>query len=186
IGWAAEYTPPTTPLEKQLATLWQELLQVERIGIHDNFFSLGGHSLLAMQMISALRQQSGKEIPLRLLFDAPTIAGLAQALQRLGESPTLESIPPRPATVLPPLSYAQQRLWFLEQLAPQANASYNVPIHLAIEGPLDIEALTYSFNQVLQRHESLRTRYRVTEDEVPYQEIVPYTAVALPLTDLSH
>ncbi len=185
IARSATYAPPGTPLEKQLVALWQELLQVAQIGIHDNFFSLGGHSLLAMQMISALRQQLGKEIPLRLLFDAPTIAELAHALHRL-EDQVMERIPLRPFTDHLPLSFAQQRLWFLEQLNPQANASYNVPIHLGIAGPLDLDALTYSFNQLLARHESLRTRYLLGTDETPYQEIVPYTAVALPFTDLSH
>jgi amino acid adenylation domain-containing protein len=185
VARSAAYEPPSTPLEKQLVSLWQVLLQVEPIGIHDNFFSLGGHSLLAMQLISALRQQLDKEIPLRLLFDAPTIAELAYALHRL-EDQVMERIPLRPFTNNLPLSFAQQRLWFLEQLNPQANASYNVPIHLGIVGPLDLTALTNSFNQLLARHESLRTRYRLGADETPYQEIVPFTAVALPLTDLSH
>ncbi|MCB8981032.1 MAG: amino acid adenylation domain-containing protein, partial [Ardenticatenaceae bacterium] len=179
------YAPPTSPLEKQLVALWQDLLQVEQVGIHDNFFEMGGHSLLAMQMISALRQQLDKEIPLRLLFDAPTIAELAHDLHRLDDLEVMERIPLRPFTDQLPLSFAQQRLWFLEQLNAQANPSYNVPIHLAVAGPLDIEALSYSFNQLLERHESLRTRYFLGEDEIPYQEIEPYTAVSLPFTDLS-
>ncbi len=185
IARSAAYAPPNTPLEKQLVALWQELLQVEQIGIHDNFFSLGGHSLLAMQLISALRQQLDKDVPLRLLFDAPTIAELAHDLHRL-EGQVMEHIPVRPFTNNLPLSFAQQRLWFLERLNPQANASYNVPIHLGVTGPLDRNALTNSFNRLLERHESLRTRYYLGEDETPYQEIVPFTAVTLPFTDFSH
>ena len=180
------YAPPRTPLEKRLVALWENLLQMDEIGIHDNFFSLGGHSLLAVQLMTALRQQMGKELPLRLLFDAPTIAELAHELEKVSELANLERIPQRTAEGPLPLSFAQQRLWFISEMNPQANVSYNVPIHLEIEGPLDLEALEYSFNQLLQRHESLRTRYPLTEEEMPYQKIEAYTAVSLPITDLTN
>ena len=179
------YAPPGTPLEKSLVTLWEEILQVPQIGIHDDFFALGGHSLLAMQLISALRQRLDKEVPLRLLFDAATIAELAHDLETLDEAETMKHIPKRTEDKPLPLSFAQQRLWFIEQMNPQADASYNVPIHLEIQGPLDIAALEYSFNQLVQRHESLRTRYVLGDDEIPHQEIMPFTAVSLPFTDLT-
>ncbi|MAT97566.1 MAG: hypothetical protein CL608_10525 [Anaerolineaceae bacterium] len=186
ISREAAYAPPSTPLEKRLVALWENLLQMEEIGIHDNFFSLGGHSLLAVQLMTALRQQMGKELPLRLLFDAPTIAELAHELEKVSDLANLEPIPKRTDDGPLPLSFAQRRLWFISEMNPQANVSYNVPIHLEIEGPLDLEALEYSFNQLLQRHESLRTRYPLSNDEMPAQEVLAYTAVTLPITDLAN
>ncbi len=185
ISRVADYTPPRTPLEKRLVDLWENLLQVEEIGIHENFFSLGGHSLLAVQLITALRQQLDKDVPLRLLFDAPTIAELAYKLQKISDLADLERIPTRTDEAPLPLSFAQQRLWFISEMNPQASASYNVPIHLEIKGELDLEALEYSFNQLLQRHEIFRTRYPLSDEEAPFQEILPYTAVPLPLTNLA-
>ncbi|MCA9945761.1 MAG: amino acid adenylation domain-containing protein, partial [Anaerolineales bacterium] len=185
ISRASEYAPPRTPMEERLVNLWSNLLKVSHIGIHDNFFSLGGHSLLAVQLITALRQQLDKDVPLRLLFDAPTIAELARELQKLNDLARLERIPKRGQADALPLSFAQQRLWFIAEMNPQTNANYNVPIHLEIDGPLDIPALEYSFNQLLQRHEILRTRYPLTEEEMPVQEILDFTAVSLPVTNLT-
>ncbi|MCZ7672438.1 MAG: amino acid adenylation domain-containing protein [Chloroflexi bacterium] len=180
-----EYVAPRTQTEQAMAEIWQNLLKVAEISIHDNFFELGGHSLLAAQLVSAMSRHFGKTIPLRLLFDAPTIVELTYQLQTLTDETTLEPIPKRPFSQPIPLSFAQQRLWFIEQMNSQANASYNIPIHFMIQGELDLAALEYSFNQLLQRHESLRTRYVVGDDEIPYQEIMPVTAVPLPFTDLS-
>ena len=195
------YVAPANPLEHLLVSLWQNVLRLERIGIHDNFFELGGHSLLATQVIARLRQLLEQEVALRLLFEHPTVSALSDHLlqilaqsgqleQRLGQlshatsDQALFSIPARSHTAdAYALSFAQQRLWFLEQLAP-GGSSYHIPAALRLHGPLNLAALDHSFQQIVQRHEALRTTF-AQHAEHPVQRITPSLTLRLPLIDLS-
>src|SRR6185436_117816 len=187
-AWVA----PRRPIEEILAGIWAGVLGVERIGIHDDFFALGGHSLLAVQALARSRHAFGVDLPLRALFEEPTIAGLAVRIERARsrdegrpEPPPLGPVPRDPATRLP-LSFAQQRLWFLQRLEP-ASAQYNVPTALGLTGPLRVEALTAALGEILRRHESLRTTFGSVEG-VPFQRVSPATACHLghlPVVDLA-
>ena len=161
---------PRTPQEEILALIWAEVLGVEQIGIYDNFFELGGHSLLATQVISRVRTAWAVEIPLRSLFEHPTIAGLAKSVELAQKQE--QSIPPLVAIARNqhlPLSFAQQRLWFLNALEPDS-AFYNIPIMVRLEGQLNQAALEQSLNEIIQRHEVLRTNF-ITLDGQPIQVI---------------
>ena len=136
---------PRTPTEEVLAGIWREVLGVERVGVHDDFFELGGHSLLATQVVVAHPQgASACELPLRTLFEAPTVAELAAADRRRPAAVAAEAWRRRwwrsRAACALPLSFAQQRLWFLDQLEP-GSAAYNIPAALRLRGALDVEAL---------------------------------------------
>ncbi|HEX8282851.1 MAG TPA: amino acid adenylation domain-containing protein [Pyrinomonadaceae bacterium] len=181
------YLAPRTPTEEMLAGVWGQLLGVERVGAGDNFFSLGGHSLLATQVMSRIRDTFGVEIALRELFEQPTLRALAdcvdasrQAASPVGEAPPLVRAARTDAL---PLSFAQQRLWFLEQLEPGGTA-YNIPVALRLSGALDADALEASLNDLIRRHETLRTTFRVVGNE-PAQVVAPFEPLALPLIDLS-
>jgi nonribosomal peptide synthetase DhbF len=165
---ATPYAAPRTPTEKILAGLWAETLHLQRVGIHDNFFELGGHSLMIVQLISMIRQQFMIDLPVDTLFQVSTIAGLAELLdQESGARPSLTPMP-RPARI--PLSFAQRRLWLMNQLA-DADPAYNMPLALRLSGVLDREALHEALGDLVQRHESLRTVYP-NEDGLPYQHIL--------------
>ncbi|HEY0601977.1 MAG TPA: condensation domain-containing protein, partial [Herpetosiphonaceae bacterium] len=176
---------PRTPQETQIADIWAEVLGVAQVGVHDNFFALGGHSLLATQVITRIRETCQIELPLRALFETPTVAGLAEQIaQRQPESSRLPALSRRPATTdALPLSFAQQRLWFLHQLDPQSTV-YHTPICVRLSGALDVDTLQRSLNTIIQRHEALRTAF-VLQDAQPVQAIVPQVALPLPLNDLS-
>ncbi|MGN8346995.1 condensation domain-containing protein, partial [Pseudomonas sp. SMV71] len=153
-----DYLAPQSEMEQQLAAIWQDVLKVERVGLNDNFFELGGHSLLATQMASRIRQVLGLNLQLRQLFED---ASLAACVAALAPSDGL-----RPASIPRiardearlPLSYAQQRQWFLWQMEPHS-AAYHIPAALRIRGTLDLDALRQSFAALVQRHESLRTTF---------------------------
>jgi len=164
-----EYEAPQGTIEETLAELWQTLLRVERVSRHDNFFELGGHSLLAVQMVSRLRAALNVELPLRSLFAAPTLLALAEVVQGAGAS-TMGRILPADRTQPLPLSLAQQRLWFLDQLDKAASAAYHMGAALRLRGRLDRSALQATLDGLVARHEILRTRF-VPVDGVPYQEI---------------
>jgi amino acid adenylation domain-containing protein len=181
LSTAIEYVPPKTPTEELLAQLWSEVLNKEQIGIRDNFFELGGHSLLATQLISRVREVFKVELPLRALFEQPTIGGLAQALQR-GERAASPIVPAERDEQRLPLSFAQQRLWFLAQLEGPS-ATYNMPMALRLTGDLDIAALPHCLAKIVQRHEVLRTHFAVV-DGVGVQIIASHLEVFLPLIDL--
>ncbi|WP_419789495.1 amino acid adenylation domain-containing protein [Pseudomonas edaphica] len=153
-AWVA----PVTELEQQVAAVWAQILGAERVGLTDHFFEMGGHSLLAMQVVSRLRHTLGREVPLKLVFEQPRLEGFAGALHALEgglgeEAPALVAVG-RDQPL--PLSYAQERQWFLWQLAPDS-AAYHIPSALRLRGRLDTAALQRSFDELVARHESLRT-----------------------------
>ena len=169
-----------------MAGIWSELLHVGQLRVADNFFELGGHSLLATQLISRLRTAFSLELPLRLLFDAPTVAGQARAIEEALKGGAEVTAPPLLALAERsrlPLSFAQQRLWFLDQLEP-GTATYNIPIGIRLSGRLDVEALERSISEVVRRHETLRTRF-VEEEGTAQQVIELAQAVVLPVIELS-
>ncbi|WP_164021073.1 amino acid adenylation domain-containing protein [Pyxidicoccus trucidator] len=183
-GEARDYEAPRTPTEERIASLWAQVLQVEKVGRQDDFFALGGHSLLATRVASRLRADLGVEVPLRALFEAPTVAALAARLDAgLRESPRQPPLRPVPREGALPLSFAQQRLWVVEQLTP-GSATYNNPAALRIDGALDVRALEQGLRTVVHRHEALRTTFH-EEGEVSVQRIHPHATLELPLTDLS-
>jgi len=159
-GARQAYAAPITPLEQVIAEIWGEVLALPRIGRHDDFFELGGHSLLGVQVISRLRRRTGRDIPLRALFEQSELSRFAL---RALEASTAERAPEPP--LLPvsrdavlPLSFAQQRLWFLWHIEPESGA-YNIPLALRARGELDRALLGRCFSQLVARHESLRTRF---------------------------
>ncbi|MET0399320.1 MAG: non-ribosomal peptide synthase/polyketide synthase [Longimicrobiaceae bacterium] len=187
---AGEYVAPRTPVEERVAAVWSEVLGTERVGAHDDFFALGGHSLLATRVVSRVREALGVELPLRALFEAPTVAGMAARLE--GAAPAAAAGPP-PVVPLPrdplprdplrplPLSFGQQRLWFIEQLEPDAGR-YNVVYPLRLRGRLDAAALRRALGEVARRHEVLRARFPAAGGE-PAQVVDPPAPVPLPAVD---
>ncbi|RKH40633.1 non-ribosomal peptide synthetase, partial [Corallococcus sp. AB050B] len=181
---SSDFIAPRNDTEAQLAALFAEVLRVERVGIRDDFFALGGHSLLATQVVSRVRAAFAVELPLRALFEAPTVEGLAPKLAgarsvALGAPPLRPS--PREGSL--PLSFAQQRLWLLDQLQP-GDISYNIPTALRLTGQLDVESLRHAFEALVDRHESLRTTLSA-EHEEPSQCIQPPSGWELPVIDLT-
>jgi amino acid adenylation domain-containing protein len=182
----SSFTAPRTLVEQRLAQIWAEVLHLTEVGIADNFFALGGHSLLVMQVMARVRKAFQIELPLRSLFESPTIAGLAQRVEtalRLGQNLPAPPIVPVSREHSLPLSFAQQRMWFLAQLEPDV-AVYNIPAAVRMSGSLNIAALERSFSEVVRRHEALRTTF-VAHDGIPAQVIHEAEAVAIPVLDLS-
>ncbi|MFT2020395.1 condensation domain-containing protein, partial [Streptomyces sp. 796.1] len=169
---------PRTPLEEVLCGVFAEVLGVESVSIDDDFFRLGGHSLLATRLVSRLRVVLGAEVPLRQVFETPTVEKLAEAVGAVsgsGVRRAVERIEPRPERI--PLSYAQQRLWFLHQFEGPS-ATYNVPVALRLSGSLDREALRLALGDVVARHESLRTTF--AEDAEGAYQIVRHSRAVVP------
>ncbi|HEV2147714.1 MAG TPA: non-ribosomal peptide synthase/polyketide synthase [Longimicrobiaceae bacterium] len=183
---AEDFVAPRTPAEEILAGIWGEVLRVERVGAEDDFFALGGHSLLATRVVSRVRQAFGVELPLRAIFEAPTVAGLAVRIGLLQAGGKGTQTPPlvrvardgSPA----PLSFAQQRLWFIDRLEP-GSAAYNMPFALRLRGRFDPAVLERSLTEIVRRHETLRTVFATVDGE-PVQVIRDAAPVALPVTDL--
>lgn len=180
-----DFVAPRTPIEEVLAGIWAEVLGIERVGINDNFFELRGHSLLATQVMSRVRDAFQLELPLRCLFETPTVAGLAEHIERSCRREQSLHVPP----LLPvsrdgdlPLSFAQQRLWFLEQLEP-GTPTYNIPAAVLLRGSLNVMALEQSLNEVVRRHAALRTTF-ATVDGQPVQRITPALTLTLRVIDL--
>jgi amino acid adenylation domain-containing protein len=179
-----EYAAPQGELETALAALWSELLGVERVGRHDHFFELGGHSLLAVQLTSRVREALGVELPLRDVFAQPTLQAQAACVAAAAAS-TMGAILPADRSAPLPLSWAQQRLWFLDRLDSAAGAAYHMPGGLRLQGQLDVAALHAALDRVVARHESMRTTFAL-EGDMPVQRIAPATAgFALTKLDLS-
>jgi amino acid adenylation domain-containing protein/non-ribosomal peptide synthase protein (TIGR01720 family) len=180
------YTPPRTPPEEILAGGWAKVLGLERVGIHDNFFDLGGHSLLATQLISRVREAFHVEVALRTLFEKPTVAAMAEAIEeRLRAGRKVEAPPIEPAgrDGSLPLSFAQQRLWFLDQLEP-GSAAYNVPLAMRLTGELKQEVLERTLSEIVRRHEMLRTSFEMSHGR-PAQVVHPARPLKLALADVS-
>ncbi|MFN8596436.1 MAG: amino acid adenylation domain-containing protein [Anaerolineae bacterium] len=186
--WSAtvsEYAAPRTPVEEIIAGIWSQVLNNKRIGLHDNFFDLGGHSLLATQVVSRLRDMFQIELPLRDLFEASTVAELARRVEALLRGMHTPIEPLQPSGLLNharPLSFAQQRLWFLDQLEP-GSPVYNVAAAIRLTGPLDVTALQRSLAAVVQRHEVLRATFPARDGQA-YIDVASAMDVTLPITDL--
>ena len=180
------YVAPRTPTEEALATIWCDLLNLKQVGVHNNFFELGGHSLLATQLMSRVRNIFQIEIAVRSVFEAPTIADLAKYIDAdlsEGKSATAPSIVPVARGQQLALSFAQESLWVIDQLNPES-AVYNIPLLLWLDGTLDAAALVRALEEVVRRHEALRTRFEVVADR-PVQVVAPMTSVEMPVIDLS-
>ncbi|MFN6534911.1 MAG: amino acid adenylation domain-containing protein [Nostoc sp. EkiNYC01] len=179
-----KFVAPQTAMEKQLVTIWMEVLGLQQIGINDNFFELGGHSLLATQVISRINKNLDIELPIRRIFELPTIAKLAKNLE--GKQLDINSLPPiervSPNKELP-LSFAQKRLWFLEQLE-RGSYTYNMPAAVYLNGRLDIDALEQTFKELLHRQEVLRTSFKKVNGN-PVQIIASSVPISVPIIDLS-
>jgi len=193
------FTAARNEIEHRIAEVWKSVLGIEAIGVYDDFWELGGHSLLATQVVSRLKETFHIPLPLRALFEMPTIEKLAEETARLLMrsansgilSQSLGSSELQTAAILRvdregklALSYGQQRLWFISQLEPE-NVGYNIPVAVRIAGPLDLESLEGTLREIVRRHESLRTRF-VSVNGEPRQIIDTSIAVELPVTELSH
>ncbi|MBW4497711.1 MAG: amino acid adenylation domain-containing protein [Oscillatoria princeps RMCB-10] len=179
---------PRTPIEEMLASIWADVLRIELVGVHHNFFELGGHSLLTIQVISRVRDILAVELPLRNFFEAPTIAEFAELIENsLKNGQSVETLPllsiPRSKSI--PLSFAQARLWFLDQLQPNSSL-YNIPLALRLSGQLNIAALQSSINEIIQRHEAFRTNFTTGEEGQPVQIIASTLNLKLLVVDLLH
>jgi amino acid adenylation domain-containing protein len=179
-------TGERTPGEEVIAGIWAEVLRLDQVEVHENFFDLGGHSLLATQVVSRVRQAFQIDLPLRAMFETPTVAALARQVEVLKrqargfEAPALKPVGRNQPL---PLSFSQQRLWFLDKLEPN-NPNYNVPYVVRLKGNLEVTALETALNEIVGRHESLRTSFSSVKGE-PVQVIVPSLKLSIATTDLS-
>ncbi|WP_240528921.1 non-ribosomal peptide synthetase, partial [Streptomyces humi] len=183
-GLEGAYLLPATATEELLAGIWAQVLGVDRVGALDGFFDLGGHSLLATQIVSRVREVFAVEIPLAALFDQPTVRGLAAVIDGAGRGSVLPPVTPADRDRPLPLSFAQQRLWFLDQLEP-GSVEYNLPTPMRWRHAVDVSALGAALGALIARHEVLRTRLVTDTEGVPHQVIDPPSAFPLPVVDVS-
>jgi amino acid adenylation domain-containing protein/non-ribosomal peptide synthase protein (TIGR01720 family) len=176
---AADHVEPRTPLEATVAEIWADVLGVDRVGAHDNYFALGGDSILSIQVVSRLRDALGVDVRPLTLFTHSTVEALAAALGDRAAEP----IPAAPDGDDAPLSFAQQRLWFLHQYEP-GSTEYSVPLAARLRGPLDLDALSAAMTALVARHESLRTVCREVDGR-GVQRVHEPTEVRLPVVDLA-
>ena len=177
---------PRNPIEEILAAIWADVFGREQVGIHDRFADLGGHSLLAIQIIARARDAFQVQIALRAIFEAPTVASLAErvaAMQLEDEGLAAPPIVAVPRGGELPLSFAQERLWFLDRLEPDTS-TYNVPSGLRLRGPVDAGALERALREIIRRHESLRTTFALGASGTPVQVIHDELPFELPIEDL--
>ncbi|MDB9402876.1 amino acid adenylation domain-containing protein, partial [Microcystis sp. CS-574] len=182
-----EYIAPRNPIEEKMAQIWAEVLKLKRVSIEDNFFELGGHSLLATQVISRLQETFEIVLPLRYLFESPTIAQLSAVILKelqTGLGLKLPSIVPVNREYDIPLSWAQERLWFVNQLEGESGA-YTIDLTMRLRGNLNIKALEKAFQAIIQRHEPLRTQFKL-KDNKPIQAIDPNVTFTLPVVNLQN
>jgi amino acid adenylation domain-containing protein len=183
------YLLSRTPVEEMVVGIFEEVLRLDRVGIHDNFFEIGGHSLSATQVISRVRDRLGVEIGVKSVFEEPTAGGLGRKIEEAMKAGEKDEAPPLvrveregQGDVRLPLSFAQQRLWFIDRLEP-GNTAYNIPGAVRLERKLDLEVLERVINEIVRRHETLRTRFE--EDEgVPVQVIDEWKPRKLEVIDL--
>ncbi|HEY2963721.1 MAG TPA: amino acid adenylation domain-containing protein, partial [Pyrinomonadaceae bacterium] len=179
------FVAPPTLIEEALAAIWRQVLNLDQINSNDNFFWLGGHSLLATRIVSRIRESFQIELPVRSLFESPTLMEMSQRIEsvmRSGSSMAAPAIKPMPDDGEIPLSFAQQRLWFLNQLMPGSNA-YNLPAEMVIDAQVNVGAFQQVLSEVMRRHEALRTTFALVGNQ-PVQRIHPPAALELPLVDL--
>ncbi len=178
------YVAPRNAIEEKITAVWAEVLNKPNVGVLDDFFELGGHSLLATQVVSRLRDTLGVQLAIRTLFEAPTPEALALRLDAASSGPTnpAPTLKPMPRGERPELSFAQQRLWFLDRLE-NLGPAYNMPSALRIQGPLDLEILTEVLTDIVRRHESLRTNFPSVDGE-PYQNVEPPYVLRPTLEDI--
>ena len=190
MGDPLRYVAPQTPTEEVLAQIWAEVLKLDQVGVEEDFFELGGHSLLATQVVTRVREGFGVELPLRVLFEGSvTVRGVAEHIEQARRQEQGLVLPPlrRRAMAMDepvPLSFAQERLWLIEQLQ-FLGSTYNESMKLRLHGALDRNALERSFSELVARHETLRTRIVTTPAGVPVQYIDPPKPFALHMLDLS-
>jgi amino acid adenylation domain-containing protein len=182
-------TEPETEIEKRIAAVWAEVLNCEPIGREDQFFELGGHSLLATKVILRIRFAFNIDFPLHLIFDYPKLCELAARVEEQMQKESKQGyesdrVSPVPREAYMPLSYAQERIWFFEQLQPELTA-YNLSLALQIQGDLDIQVLEKSYRQIIWRHETLRSRFP-SKDGQPVQVIQPTAQYTMERVDLRH
>jgi amino acid adenylation domain-containing protein/non-ribosomal peptide synthase protein (TIGR01720 family) len=175
-----EYVAPGNETERALAKIWEELLNVERVGIHDNFFELGGHSLLAMRVVSSVRKELNIELNIRELFTYPVISGLGAYLDKQYKGSLLPAITVEDRSEYIPLSFSQERLWFIDQL--EGSVLYHLPSVFRLKGQLDIERLERTLLMIINRHEVLRTVV-LEHDGEGYQHVIPKDGWSLTVTE---
>ncbi len=189
IGNPVRYVAPQTPAEEVLAQIWAEVLKLDQVGVEEDFFELGGHSLLATQVVTRVREGFGVELPLRVLFEGSvTVRGVAEQIEQARREEQGLVLPPlRPRALAAqepvPLSFAQERLWIMEQL--QAGAAYNMPTALRLNGQLNSTVLQQVLNELVRRHEGLRTHFELRSGGHAVQLIDPPGPFVLKLEDLS-
>ncbi|MBP5972478.1 amino acid adenylation domain-containing protein [Brasilonema sp. CT11] len=182
-----KFVAPHTSIEKTVAQIWADVLKLEQVGIYDNFFELGGHSLLATQVISRLQEAFQISLPLRYLFKSPTIAQLNDLILaelQTDSGLTVPAIVPVPREKDIPLSWAQERLWFLHHLEGESGA-YTMSYAVRLVGNLNVKALEGALQEIVRRHEVLRTRFEIKDDK-PVQVIAPQITITLPVVDLQN
>ncbi|WP_416466968.1 amino acid adenylation domain-containing protein [Pseudomonas sp. LFS044] len=182
VATQVDYRAPVTGLQTQVAAIWGQVLQVEQVGLDDNFFALGGHSLLATQVVSRIRQQLQLEVPLRVLFDTRDLHAFTQALEGL-EQTGGDEIQVLDRGERLPVSHAQYRQWMFWKLNP-ASTAYNTPLAVTLQGALDLVALQAAFDALVARHETLRTVF-CEEDGLPWQVVMPAAPVLIETRDLT-
>jgi amino acid adenylation domain-containing protein len=176
---------PRTPVEEIVAAAWADILEIDHISIADDFFALGGHSLLATRLASRLRTSFGIDVPLRALFEAPTVTAQAARIEALLQGAPRRAAPPivaAPRTGEIPVSFAQQALWFLDRLDP-GRPTFNVSAAVRVHGALSVDALGRAFDEIVRRHEALRTTFRLVDGR-PVQVVTPSSTSQLKVHDL--
>lgn len=164
-----QYRAPKTVVEKTIAHIWERLLVVEQVGLSDDFFELGGHSLLAMRLVAAIRKELQVQLSVRAIFNHPTVDQLVRHISTLADHVVLPAVEKSTGVKSTPLSYAQERLWFIDQF--EGSLAYHIPKYLRLSGEVDVEALELAIRAILDRHEVLRTVYIDEEGQV-YQRVI--------------
>ncbi len=181
------FNPPRSAVQELIAGIWCDLLGLEAVSLEDDFFDLGGHSLLATQAVSRLRQALSTDLTLETFFRDSTLQDLSRAVEdalRYGLERDHDSVRPLPRPDQPPLSFAQQRLWILSQMEG-AQSIYNMTFGLRLQGVLNGHALTLALDEIVRRHEVLRTSFPTGRDSLPWQRVHSSESISLPIVDLS-